>query len=114
VPLASGSAPDTVHLFCRSRGKAHEMQSTIAALGDVSGFSVGFGSLASGLPRVLHGPLLAGKPRGDRRDADQAVSPRLRCRGVVLLGPQQLYERYYSGDPVRLAGTLYGLYDKET
>jgi 4-hydroxyphenylacetate 3-monooxygenase len=27
-------------------------------------------------------------------------------------GRQQLYERYYSGDPVRLAGTLYGLYDK--
>ena len=29
-------------------------------------------------------------------------------------GRQQLYERYYSGDPVRLAGTLYGLYDKGT
>jgi 4-hydroxyphenylacetate 3-monooxygenase len=29
-------------------------------------------------------------------------------------GRQQLYERYHSGDPVRLAGTLYGLYDKET
>ena len=29
-------------------------------------------------------------------------------------GRQQLYERYYSGDPVRLAGRLYGLYDKET
>ena len=29
-------------------------------------------------------------------------------------GRQQLYERYYSGDPVRLAGTLYGLYDKDT
>jgi 4-hydroxyphenylacetate 3-monooxygenase len=29
-------------------------------------------------------------------------------------GRQQLYERYYFGDPVRLAGTLYGLYDKET
>jgi 4-hydroxyphenylacetate 3-monooxygenase len=28
-------------------------------------------------------------------------------------GRQQLYERYYSGDPVRLAGTLYGLYDKD-
>jgi 4-hydroxyphenylacetate 3-monooxygenase len=28
-------------------------------------------------------------------------------------GRQQLYERYYSGDPVRLAGTLYGLYEKE-
>jgi 4-hydroxyphenylacetate 3-monooxygenase len=27
-------------------------------------------------------------------------------------GRQQLYERYYSGDPVRLAGTLYALYDK--
>src|SRR5581483_11615734 len=27
-------------------------------------------------------------------------------------GRQQLYERYYSGDPVRLASTLYSLYDK--
>jgi len=29
-------------------------------------------------------------------------------------GRQQLYERYYSGDPVRLAGTLWGLYDRDT
>jgi 4-hydroxyphenylacetate 3-monooxygenase len=29
-------------------------------------------------------------------------------------GRQQLYGRYYSGDPVRLAGTLWGLYDKDT
>ncbi len=28
-------------------------------------------------------------------------------------GRQQLYERYYSGDPVRLAATLYNLYDKD-
>jgi 4-hydroxyphenylacetate 3-monooxygenase len=28
-------------------------------------------------------------------------------------GRQQLYERYYSGDPVRLAGELYSLYDKD-
>ena len=28
-----------------------------------------------------------------------------------LSGRPQLYERYHSGDPVRLAGTLYGLYD---
>jgi 4-hydroxyphenylacetate 3-monooxygenase len=28
-------------------------------------------------------------------------------------GRQQLYERYYSGDPVRLGGALYTLYDKE-
>jgi 4-hydroxyphenylacetate 3-monooxygenase len=28
-------------------------------------------------------------------------------------GRQQLYERYYSGDPVRLAGVLYEHYDKE-
>jgi 4-hydroxyphenylacetate 3-monooxygenase len=27
-------------------------------------------------------------------------------------GRQQLYERYYSGDPVRLAGALFNLYDK--
>ena len=29
-------------------------------------------------------------------------------------GRQQLYERYYSGDPVRLAATLYDIYDKDT
>ena len=29
-------------------------------------------------------------------------------------GRQQLYERYYSGDPVRLAGTLYEIYDKDS
>ncbi len=29
-------------------------------------------------------------------------------------GRQQLYERYYSGDPVRLAGALYTLYQKDT
>ena len=29
-------------------------------------------------------------------------------------GRQQLYERYYSGDRTRLAGTLCGLYDKDT
>jgi 4-hydroxyphenylacetate 3-monooxygenase len=28
-------------------------------------------------------------------------------------GRQQLYERYYSGDPVRLAAALFGMYDKE-
>jgi 4-hydroxyphenylacetate 3-monooxygenase len=29
-------------------------------------------------------------------------------------GRQQLYERYYSGDPVRLAGVLYSLYDRDS
>jgi len=29
-------------------------------------------------------------------------------------GRQQLYERYYSGDPVRLAGALYAMYDKDS
>lgn len=29
-------------------------------------------------------------------------------------GRQQLYERYYSGDPVRLAGALYNMYDKDS
>lgn len=28
-------------------------------------------------------------------------------------GRQQLYERYYSGDPIRLAATLYEIYDKD-
>jgi 4-hydroxyphenylacetate 3-monooxygenase len=40
---------------------------------------------------------------------------RLRFDATVssFSGRQQLYERYYSGDPVRLAGTLYGLCDRE-
>ena len=29
-------------------------------------------------------------------------------------GRQQLYERYYSGDPVRLAGMLYSIYDRNS
>jgi 4-hydroxyphenylacetate 3-monooxygenase len=29
-------------------------------------------------------------------------------------GRQQLYERYYSGDPVRLAGSLFSLYDRDS
>src|SRR5262249_3692255 len=33
--------------------------------------------------------------------------------GSSFAGRQQLYERYYSRDPVRLAGILYGLYDKD-
>jgi 4-hydroxyphenylacetate 3-monooxygenase len=28
-------------------------------------------------------------------------------------GRQELYERYYSGDPVRLASALYGMYPKK-
>ena len=35
-----------------------------------------------------------------------------RCRRSP--GRQQLYERYYSGDPVRLAGMLYSLYDRDS
>jgi 4-hydroxyphenylacetate 3-monooxygenase len=31
----------------------------------------------------------------------------------TFAGRQQLYERYYSGDPVRLAGTLYSIYDRD-
>jgi 4-hydroxyphenylacetate 3-monooxygenase len=50
----------------------------------------------------------------DVKNAHQAVPPRFRHRGLVLRRRQQLYARYYSGDPVRLAGTLYGLYEKDT
>jgi aromatic ring hydroxylase len=39
-----------------------------------------------------------------RRAFDAAVSS--------FAGRQQLYERYYSGDPVRLAGMLFSLYDR--
>lgn len=31
----------------------------------------------------------------------------------AFAGRQQLYERYYTGDPVRLASTLFNLYDKQ-
>jgi 4-hydroxyphenylacetate 3-monooxygenase len=31
----------------------------------------------------------------------------------AFAGRQQLYERYYTGDPVRLAGMLFNLYDKK-
>lgn len=40
-----------------------------------------------------------------RLGADAAISS--------FSGRQQLYERYYSGDPVRLAGTLYSIYDRD-
>jgi 4-hydroxyphenylacetate 3-monooxygenase len=33
--------------------------------------------------------------------------------GSGFSGRQQLYERYYSGDPVRLAAALFGLYDAD-
>jgi 4-hydroxyphenylacetate 3-monooxygenase len=32
----------------------------------------------------------------------------------TFAGRQQLYERYYSGDPVRLAATLYSIYDRDS
>jgi len=41
-----------------------------------------------------------------RLGADAAISS--------FSGRQQLYERYYSGDPVRLAGTLYSIYDRDS
>ncbi len=40
---------------------------------------------------------------------------RLACDASItsFAGRQQLYERYYSGDPVRLAGQQYAMYDKD-
>jgi 4-hydroxyphenylacetate 3-monooxygenase len=32
----------------------------------------------------------------------------------TFAGRQQLYERYYSGDPVRLAATLYSIYERDS
>ena len=55
---------------------------------------------------VPGGPQAATRIKLFRLAFDAAVSS--------FSGRQQLYERYYSGDPVRLAGTLYGLYDKDT
>ena len=70
--------------------------------------------------RARRGPLLrrARRPGGRRccdlfpggerrcRDADQAVPAGFDAAVSSFSGRQQLYERYYSGDPVRLAGTF--------
>ncbi len=80
---------------------------------------------AGGLVAVPSYAELAGPAAGDVATYFQAANAdaatriklfRLAFDAAVssFSGRQQLYERYYSGDPVRLAGTLYGLYDKDT
>ena len=57
--------------------------------------------------------LPGGQRRRARPGSSCSASPSTpRCRRSP--GRQQLYERYYSGDPVRLAGTLYALYDRDS
>lgn len=49
-------------------------------------------------------------------DADQRIKLfRLAFDASIsaFAGRQQLYERYYTGDPVRLGGTLFSIYDKQ-
>jgi 4-hydroxyphenylacetate 3-monooxygenase len=78
---------------------------------------------AGGLVAVPSYAELSGPLRADVETYFQAVNADARQRIKLFRlafdaavssfsGRQQLYERYYSGDPVRLAGTLYELYDK--
>ena len=75
----------------------------------------GRGALLCGARRPGRGRRRDLRPGGQRgrADPDQVVPPRLRRCGVVVLRAASMYERYYSGDPVRLAGALYALYDKD-
>jgi 4-hydroxyphenylacetate 3-monooxygenase len=79
---------------------------------------------AGGLVAVPSYVELAGPMRRDVETYFQAVNVDARQRIKLFRlafdaavssfsGRQQLYERYYSGDPVRLAGTLYEIYDKK-
>ena len=42
----------------------------------------------------------------DAHERVRAVSPRVGCRGQRLRGRQVLYERFFFGDPVRMASAL--------
>jgi 4-hydroxyphenylacetate 3-monooxygenase len=79
---------------------------------------------AGGLVAVPSYAELVGPVRDDVETYFQAVNADARHRIRLFRlafdaavssfsGRQQLYERYYSGDPVRLAGTLYDIYDKD-
>jgi 4-hydroxyphenylacetate 3-monooxygenase len=79
---------------------------------------------AGGLVAVPSYAELSGPMRADVETYFQAINADARQRIKLFRlafdaavssfsGRQQLYERYYSGDPVRLAGTLYDIYDKE-
>jgi len=79
---------------------------------------------AGGLVAVPSYAELSGPMRADVETYFQAVNADARQRIKLFRlafdaavssfsGRQQLYERYYSGDPVRLAGTLYDIYNKE-
>jgi len=79
---------------------------------------------AGGLVAVPSYAELSGPMRKDVETYFQAVNADARHRIKLFRlafdaavssfsGRQQLYERYYSGDPVRLAGTLYDIYDKQ-
>jgi 4-hydroxyphenylacetate 3-monooxygenase len=50
----------------------------------------------------------------DVKNAHQAVPPRFRHRGLVLRRPPTALRALLLGRPVRLAGTLYGLYGEDT
>ena len=79
---------------------------------------------AGGLVAVPSYAELSGPVREDVETYFQAASADSRYRIKLFRlafdaavssfsGRQQLYERYYSGDPVRLSATLYEIYDKD-
>src|SRR4029077_17817786 len=79
---------------------------------------------AGGLVAVLSYAELSGPAAADVEKYAQAANAdapsrvklfRLAFDAAVssFSGRQQLYERYYSGDPVRLAGALYAMYPKD-
>jgi hypothetical protein len=57
---------------------------------------------------------LGGPTSSTTRRASHCTASPSRLRSRYSPAASSFYERYYSGDPVRLAGTLYGLYDKDT
>lgn len=62
-------------------------------------------------------PDVARYVRAANLDSRSRVKPfRLAFDAAVssFSGQQQLYERYYSGDPVRVAGRLYQRYDRDS
>ena len=88
------------------------MQEIIQTLGAGGLVSVpSYAELSSGVSEAVHEYFQAATLDSRQRIKlfrlafDAAVSS--------FAGRQQLYERYYSGDPVRLAGTLYTLYKKD-
>src|SRR5258708_4297208 len=107
--------------FARAAIRASEAD---AAVSPASGLMTPAEMDAGGLVAVPSYAELSGPAAGDVATYAQAANAdaptrvklfRLAFDAAVssFSGRQQLYERYYSGDPVRLAGALYAMYDKD-